>query len=958
MTITLQPAIAVKSGDKLLITLVGQSLSGLPTTPSTQVLVPASQNSNSIISSSRRMPNSASVIEITFGANMVASSLLSFTFGTFDLDNNVLPIMTSIEAAILDSSGDVVAASSQGNFPAIFASETSGSSVNLSSVVASAPNVTLSVSFSPLSEFTVLRLIGLHFVEFNRNSGQRRLLDTGVSCNNLGCSVISASYNAVDGEMHVTFQGPCTRIDPAVPCSCDFFGFRNPAAAVALSISVATYDSSGAGSTIQSNVLVPAILCPPGNLQSTSGSAVSCSPCAKGTYSDKPGLSQCLKCPMGTYSDTSGASSLNSCIRCPAATFNNISGAFDLAGCMSCPPGTSSSQAGASECAPCAAGTFSESRQEFCALCPAGSFGPQQRATSKDMCSGCSAGTFAKPGSAVCSRCSPGTTSEKGSEKCSVCPQGTYSQDGSECTKCSFIFHTIKSGSTSSNDCVAFLIDPNGASGRSLGVIIFFIYTLSFLCVPSWSATDDIVLFKLNANVDDAEDRKSKSKKKRRQKSWYERFRSRLKPGSDSSAPAAEKRFFETNDQLRWENHSSELNADNIIGTVQNTSVFYGQDATEKAYSEFNIFVKLDSNFKQTQLDMLTAAFESGTKPILIDPNFRTCRCQLESAPSINARLPLLGWPIGPWKKIRQLQTCFHLFILSIFPAFDSATDLVHLISSVYANIYLFAASILFLFIQVFFFCRRLYRRGVWAAVKKRKVEFDFVRDLRFWPKWAQSDSGFVMVLLNLPFWIFYHIVFPVIWFLLGFALHSFQLFPISRISNLWLYAMVYRFVDEEDSVRKRFDTSDGIMMSMLQKGVVQEAIFESVPQLVIQLYNTYLLGTFSNITLLSVSVSSLSVANTVYFYLYWLVYRLKRSVREIPCALALYNYKITGVQDGKLSFSKRYESVKEEVVIEMESQTVYGQTVSDTHQNPTALNDVVLDAEMPSRNREQVVVV
>jgi hypothetical protein len=560
MTITLQPAIAVKSGDKLLITLIGQSLSGLPSPPSTQVLVPASQGSNSIISSSRRMPNSASVIEVTFGANMVASSLFTFTFGTFNLDNTVLPIMTSIEAAILDSSGDVVAASSQGTFPAIFASETTtGSSVNLSSVVASAPNVTLSVSFSPLSAFTVLRLIGLHFVEFNRNSGQRRLLDAGVSCNNLACSVLNASYNAVDGEMHVTFQGSCTRNDPAVPCSCDFFGFRNPAAAVALSISVATYDSSGAGSTIQSNVLMPAILCPPGNLQSTSGSVVSCNPCAKGTYSDRPGLLQCLKCPVGTYSDTNGASSLNSCIRCPSATFNNISGAFDLAGCMNCPPGTSSSQSGASECAPCAAGTFSESRQEFCALCPAGSFGPQQRATSKDMCVSCSAGTFAKPGSSMCSRCSPGTTSEKGSEKCSDCLQGSYSQDGSECTKCSFIFYTKKSGSTSSSDCVAYLLDRNGkTTGQLLGIIIFFIYTLSFLCVPSWSAEDDVVLFKLNANVD-VEGATPKSKKKRRQKSWYENLRSRLESGPDSSAPAAEKRFFETNDQLRWENHSSEL---------------------------------------------------------------------------------------------------------------------------------------------------------------------------------------------------------------------------------------------------------------------------------------------------------------------------------------------------------------------------------------------------------------
>jgi len=178
--------------------------------------------------------------------------------------------------------------------------------------------------------------------------------------------------------------------------------------------------------------------------------------------------------------------------------------------------------------------------------------------------------------------------------------------------------------------------------------------------VPSWSSEDDIVLLKLNVNVDDTEDRKSKSKKKRRQKSWYESFDPDFEPGSDSSAPAAEKRFFETNDQVRWENHSSELNADNIIGTVQKRRICFLRSRChfENAYSEFNIFVKFDSNFKQTQLDMLTAAFESGTKPILIDPNFRTCRTA-KNTPSINARLPLLGWPIGPWKRFGSSRRVF-----------------------------------------------------------------------------------------------------------------------------------------------------------------------------------------------------------------------------------------------------------------------------------------------------------
>jgi hypothetical protein len=149
--------------------------------------------------------------------------------------------------------------------------------------------------------------------------------------------------------------------------------------------------------------------------------------------------------------------------------------------------------------------------------------------------------------------------------------------------------------------------------------------------------------------------------------------------------------------------------------------------------------------------------------------------------------------------------------------------------------------------------------------------------------------------------------LFPVVWFFVGYAMYSFQLFPISRISNRWLYMFVYSFTVESDSQRRRFDTCDAIILPMVQKGKVEETVLESVPQLVIQLVNGYLLGEISQMqgfAVFSISLSVLSLSNTMWYYAYWNLFRCK-PIRDIPCTLSLYNYKLSGVKEGNFSFAK-----------------------------------------------------
>ena len=140
---------------------------------------------------------------------------------------------------------------------------------------------------------------------------------------------------------------------------------------------------------------------------------------------------------------------------------------------------------------------------------------------------------------------------------------------------------------------------------------------------------------------------------------------------------------------------------------------------------------------------------------------------------------------------MRQINACFQLLLMSLFPAVDTISDLVYILSSPFGNPYIFAASLVCITAQFWLYVNRLKKRRVFEALKTRRVELAYLKGLSFWPKWASPDSLPVFLTMILPFYFIYHVVFPVVWFLLGYALYSFQLFPISRISNRWLYAFV-----------------------------------------------------------------------------------------------------------------------------------------------------------------------
>lgn len=996
MTIALQPAVHVASGSKLLITLVGQPLSSLPSTPLTAVISP-SQGFNNIIASSRTRVRSAtfSVVEIVFAASLSANTQLTLSFGTFSLPASPVPGIVEVEAAILDVLDNVFAASSQGSFPAVFSTAITGSAVGVSSSVQNAPNVTVSVLFTPPPAITLLRLSGLNFVNFAGTSGTRRLMQAGVSCTNLlyaGAGAFSVAYDPFDGDLSLKFPGgSASRINQTLPCVCEISGFRNPSAAVSSpSILVTTYDNSGAGMAMQNSIMFPAILCETGYAHGISGKTVTCFPCAKGTYNSIPGASQCSKCPPGTFSDTSAAVSLASCTPCPIATYGNMSGAYALSACSDCPPGTNSSLLGAAECAPCRAGSYAEGhRREQCELCRAGTFGQQIRASSKASCDSCPAGSFSSAGSIICTRCPPGTSSQEGSGDCQPCLAGTYSEVGGECLKCPGISYSLANGSKFLSDCTGVQVNSDGSGiAYTVGIVIVAIYIISFSLVPSLSKDPAIIMrFKLRAEVPkDYVDRERK---------WSKRFLNMLKGSAGPDVKKGEKkRFFEVGDCVKWETQEP-YKSIVTVGTVQST---YIHDERDARFNDYIVFLELHPEFKKhiitfaksadepcckwwdcctkpavagpylsddaavekwwfnaedaradvnkkadDQAKAVSAWFENvsnkgsnkvgaSVKPLPVlfcnpkDSTSIQCSCLLKAAPARHARFNLLciHFVIGRWEAMRQYNACWQLLLMSVFPALDTISDLVYILSSLFANAGLFTASIMSITLQFWVFIYLLWKKDVFKEFCKRTVDSAFLKE-NYLPAWATADNLFGFWFVYIPVWFIYWVIFPVVWFLVGYALFSFQLFPISRISNLWLYAFVCVSscrVDEglasdtfvryrmdrmkEEKERRCFDSSDAIIMSLVQESKVEETVLEAVPQLAIQLLNTWLLGQFQDMppfTIFSISLSVLSLANTLWRYGYWTLYQCL-PVRNVPTELSLYNYKLSGVTDGNLSFA------------------------------------------------------
>jgi hypothetical protein len=570
-----------------------------------------------------------------------------------------------------------------------------------------------------------VQVTGLRFPAFSAASGARRLLaSASTTCSNLQFSgSITTAYDAATGTLSLTFPGAgSAAINLTQSVTCSIQGFTNPPAALPSAASaVQTFDAGGAGQGFQSSVSFPSVSCGYGTYQISSAS-VQCVPCAAGSFNAVPGSPACSRCPTGSYSTSVAASSAATCRLCPASTYGNASGASTAESCTACPAGTSSAVEGASACVSCAPGLYSTGQQAQCSSCPIGTFSPATGATTSLTCMPCAAGTFSKslaaPAASSCAQCPPGHYSSEGSSECTPCPAGTFSTLGGVCSACPSITWSLVPGAITPDDCTGIQVDVGGpVVVQWIAISILATYVLCFLLVPSWNADVDVRKFKFRVVLSE----RRRSTMAVRRKSWVQTVVANFKSSEDDLTSSGQdkadgvhqdkKCFFELGDRI-----IDSLNR--VVGVIESTSVAAGQDPVESP--TFNAFVRILPEYIDfmEELGDAGSSTEVADKPLLRDVDNLQCRCRLMRAPDEFAHKRLCGRKIefGRYATMKQINVVFQLFILSMFPAVDTISDLAFVLSTTFVNRLLFGLSLCFLTTQFWVFNWRLQQRRVFEV--------------------------------------------------------------------------------------------------------------------------------------------------------------------------------------------------------------------------------------------------
>ena len=160
--------------------------------------------------------------------------------------------------------------------------------------------------------------------------------------------------------------------------------------------------------------------------------AAQCVLCRSGMYNEVRGAATCLPCIPGMYNDEQG---LTECKNCPTNTF-------------------SSDRERETLCTPCSIGRSADPGSTKCSACTAGTF-----ANSDDQCIACAPGTFTATQEQVFAAKSgnsrPATQDQINA--CAVCPRGYYqdTQKQTSCLPCMPGSFNDQLGSTSCQQCAA-----------------------------------------------------------------------------------------------------------------------------------------------------------------------------------------------------------------------------------------------------------------------------------------------------------------------------------------------------------------------------------------------------------------------------------------------------------------------------------------------------------------------
>jgi hypothetical protein len=238
---------------------------------------------------------------------------------------------------------------------------------------------------------------------------------------------------------------------------------------------------------------------------------------------------------------------------------------------------------------------------------------------------------------------------------------------------------------------------------------------------------------------------------------------------------------------------------------------------------------------------------------------------------------------------IRRRKIVVTMLLTTVSPAVDFVSDIMYIVSTLFYSGFLCIIACFFFLLPTFFFWRMLTKHGVhFGFYIGKPPAFAIMENYDSIPKALLGLVGYLpLYIINLP------ISLPL--FLLGHMLYCCKVFPISRVSNLWL-RLYTRSTKHTSSVV--------IIVPLLQLSIFEEMLTESVPQMIIQIINNTLTNVWSPLSYFSTAMSGIMILNGIWRLVYYRLY-LKIAIDAIPTDLSDQIFKFSSIEEGTHSIGR-----------------------------------------------------
>ena len=233
--------------------------------------------------------------------------------------------------------------------------------------------------------------------------------------------------------------------------------------------------------------------------------------------------------------------------------------------------------------------------------------------------------------------------------------------------------------------------------------------------------------------------------------------------------------------------------------------------------------------------------------------------------------------PQGNDKSAVNLLQAFGLCIYIALPALDTLTSIAYIMTSNFYNYAIFGLVLASTIVNNLIFLKHLWDIGA------RLRLFVPMPEVIILPKYDSLYKVLFTSVLSMP-WLILNSWFIIPWLTFGFFLQSTKVFAIGGVANMWL--KVWTGSDKHQ-------VSHVIDVVVLNEAIYLQIVIESIPQLVLQLANNFLLKqTWTGVQIFSIVLSGLNTLNVFYKLIYYKCYQ-KVSLAEIPVEIKVLNVEI-----------------------------------------------------------------